>query len=95
MQDQINIAHRKSKETDALIIILFRKKKDTRSFFRLRRNFKYVTAHQFFKMYVSKDIYQLHISEEENLRNIFMHRSLTVENRKPPKLVKSEFTKKI
>ena len=45
-------------------------------------------------MYVSKDIYQLHISEEEDLRNIVMHSSLTVENRKPPKLVKSEFTKK-
>ena len=45
-------------------------------------------------MYVSKDIYQLHISEEEDLRNIDMHSSLTVENRKPPKLVKSEFTKK-
>ena len=45
-------------------------------------------------MYVSKDIYQLHISEEEDLRNIVMHSSLTVENRKLPKLVKSEFTKK-
>ena len=93
MQDQVDIAHHTSKETDAPIIILF---KDRTNFFRQHRKLQDITTHQFLELHVHKDGSHLNKSEEDELRNtfIFMNESLQAENRKLLKLARSEYKKK-
>ena len=96
MQDQVDIAHHTSKETDAPIIILFKEKKDRTNFFRQHRKLQDITTHQFLELHVHKDGSHLNESEEDELRNtfIFMNESLQAENRKLLKLARSESKKK-
>ena len=96
MQDQVDIAHHTSKETDAPIIILFKEKKDRTNFFRQHRKLQDITTHQFLELHVHKDGSHLNESEEDELRNtfIFMNESLQAENRKLLNLTRSEYKKK-
>ena len=79
MQDQVDIAHHTSKETDAPIIILFKEKKDRTNFFRQHRKLQDITTHQFLEL---------------GNTFIFMNESLQAENRKLLNLTRSEYKKK-